>query len=100
MIPRIPADPAARSQRKADLLMASELLRGQAALAVDDLGQRGDAWVLRVRAWRNVLSSPLVVAAVGGAGAFFAASGPQQRGRFWRALRWAWLAWRMYQQRR
>lgn len=100
MIKRIPTDPAARSQRKADLLMASALLRGQAALAVDELGQRADGWVQRVRAWRNVLSSPLVVALTGGAAAFFATSGPQQRGRFWRGLRWAWLAWRVYRQRR
>lgn len=40
MIPRIPEDPARRAQRKADLLMASQLLRGQAVLAVDDLGDR------------------------------------------------------------
>ena len=48
MIPRIPADPALRGQRKANLLLASELLRGQAQTAVDDIGQRADGLVHRV----------------------------------------------------
>ena len=48
MIPRIPTDPRLRAERKADLLMASELLRGQAQSAVDDLGGRADGLVRRV----------------------------------------------------
>lgn len=95
MIPKIPDDPSARAERKANLLLASEVLRGQATLAVDDLGGRADRWAVRLRAWRQVLANPAVLAAVGGGAAFFAASGPQQRGRFWRGLRWAWLAWRV-----
>ena len=77
MIPKIPADPVARAERKANLLLASEVLRGQAALAVDDLGGRADRWAVRINAWRNLLSNPLVLATAGGGAAFFAASGPQ-----------------------
>ena len=96
MIPRIPDDPVARAERKANLLLASEVMRGQAALAVDDLGARADRWAVRLMAWKNLLSNPLVLATAGGGAAFFAASGPQQRSRFWRGLRWAWLAWRVF----
>lgn len=95
MIPKIPDDPVARAERKANLLLASEVLRGQATLAVDDLGGRADRWAVRILAWRNLLSNPVVLASAGGGAAFFAAIGPQQRGRFWRGLRWAWLAWRV-----
>jgi hypothetical protein len=100
MRPRISAQSAARDERKANLLLASQLLRGQAALAVDDVGQRADSWVLRVVAWRNLLTHPAVVAAAGGSAAFFAAVGPQRRGRLWRGLRWAWLGWKLLQKRR
>jgi hypothetical protein len=99
MIPRIPADPALRSQRKADLLLASELLRGQAALAVDDLGGRADGWANRVLAWRHLLSSPIVVAATGLGAALFAGAGQERRGKLWRRLRWAWLAWQLWRRR-
>jgi len=100
MIPRIPTDPAQRSRRKADLLLASGLLRGQAALAVDDIGQRADGWARRVIAWRDLLSSPIVQAAAGIGAGLFAASGSKRRGTLWSGLRWAWLAWRMWGRRR
>lgn len=96
MIPKIPADPALRAERKANLMLASKLLRGQAALSVDDLGQRADGWVVRVMAWRNLLSNPIVLAAAGGGAAFFASAGKDRRGKLWRGLRWAWLAWRLW----
>lgn len=99
MIPRIPADPAERAARKANLLLASEVLRGQAALAVDDLGQRADAQALRVLAWRRLLTSPVVLAALGGGAALFSGAGPGRRGKLWRGVRWAWLAWRVWSQR-
>ena len=99
MIPRIPDNPAERAERKANLLLASEVVRGQAALAVDDLGGRADGLVVRVVAWRNLLSNPVVLAAAGSGAAFFAASGKAQRGRFWCGLRWAWLAWRLWGRR-
>ena len=100
MIPTIPADPALRAERKANLLLASELLRGQATLAVDDIGQRADVWVVRVLSWRDVLSNPIVLAAAGSGAAFFAASGQRGRSKLWRGLRWGWLAWRIWQRRR
>lgn len=95
MIPRIPADPAARAERKANLLLASEVMRGQAALAVDDLGQRADGLAVRVMAWQRLLSNPAVLAAAGGGAAFLAVGGGRLRSRLWRGLRWAWLAWRV-----
>ena len=99
MIPRIPADPAARAERKANLLLASEVMRGQATLAVDDLGQRADGLVVRVKAWQRLLSNPAVLAAAGGGAAFFAVGGGPLRSRLWRGLRWAWLAWRVMRRR-
>lgn len=99
MIPRIPTDPRLRAERKADLLMASELLRGQAQSAVDDLGGRADGLVRRVLVVRGWLSDPVVLAAASSGAAFFAAAGQKQRGRLWRGLRWAWLAWRVLRKR-
>lgn len=96
MIPRIPADPRQRSERKANLLLASELMRGQAALSVDDIGQRADGWVRRILSWRDLLSNPIVLAAAGGGAAFFAGAGPDRRGKLWRGLRWAWLAYKVW----
>lgn len=100
MTPRIPADPAQRAERKANLLLASELLRGQAALSVDDLGQRADGWALRLMAWRNLLSNPLVLAAASGGAAFFAGAGSRRRGKLLGLLRWGWLAWRVWRRQR
>lgn len=95
MIPRIPSDPRLRAERKANLLLASELLRGQAQIAVDDLGERADGLVNRVLTVREWLSNPAVLAAATGGAAFFAAAGSKRRGKLMGALRWAWLAWRM-----
>jgi hypothetical protein len=53
--------PPQREQRKQDLLLASRLARGQALIALDELGGRADVVadnVVRVRDW---LSSPLVL---------------------------------------
>ena len=96
MIPRIPADPAQRAERKANLLLASELLRGQAALSVDVVGQRADGWVRRVMSWRDLLANPIVLAVAGSGAAMFAGAGAQKRGKLTRGLRWAWLAWRLW----
>ena len=100
MIPRIPADPALRSERKANLLLASELMRGQAALSVDDVGQRADGWVRRILAWRDLLSNPVVLAAASGGAALFAGAGADRRGKLWRGLRWAWLAYKVWGRRK
>jgi hypothetical protein len=99
MIPRIPQDPDLRAERKADLLLASELLRGLMVRDVDDLGRRGDGVVNRVLKVRDWLSDPVVLAAASSGAAFFAAAGPKRRGQFWRGLRWAWLAWRVLRRR-
>ena len=100
MIPRIPADPVQRSERKANLLLASELMRGQAALSVDDVGQRADGWVRRILAWRDLLSNPVVLAAASGGAALFASAGADRRGKLWRGLRWAWLAYKVWGRRK
>jgi len=99
MIPRIPDDPALRAQRKANLLLASELMRGQAALCVDDLGGRADGWVVRILAWRKLLTHPVVLAGASGAAALFAGAGRERRGKLWHGLRWAWLAYKVWGRR-
>ncbi|HEV6964407.1 MULTISPECIES: hypothetical protein [Roseateles] len=100
MMPRIPADPGQRAERKANLLLASAVLRGQAVLAVDDLGDRADGLARRVLTLREWLSHPAVLAALGGGAAFFAGAGPRRRGLLWRGLRWAWFAWQTWGRRR
>lgn len=99
MIPRIPHDPHLRAERKANLLLASELLRGQAQIAVADLGERADGLVRRVRVVRDWVTDPTVIAAASSGAAFFAAAGRKRRGQFWRGLRWAWLVWRLVRRR-
>lgn len=56
----VPADPAARARRKADLLAASSLLRWHAAGAVDELSDRADALARRVVQMRHLATSPTV----------------------------------------
>ncbi len=92
---RIPVDPVARSQRKADLLLASGVLRGQADLALDDLGERADLWGRRWQWLRAQLSDPWVKAA-GVAGAAFMAGSGRRRAHLWRLARWGVLAWRLW----
>lgn len=98
MIPRIPEDPVRRAQRKADLLMASQLLRGQAVLAVDDLGGRADHWGRRWLWLQAQLADPWVRTA-GALGAAFMAGSGRRRGRWMQALRWGLLAWRVWRRK-
>ena len=100
MIPSIPHDPLARAERKANLLLASQLLRGQARRDVDELSQRADSLVSRVLTARDWLTDPVLLAAVSGGAAFFAAAGQKKRSQLWRGLRWAWLAWRVWRRHR
>lgn len=95
MIPRIPADPAHRAERKQDLLLASTLLRGQAAAALDDLGERADVWGRRWQWLRAQWADPWVQAASRLGAALLAGRGPR-RGRWTRWLRWGWVAWRAW----
>jgi hypothetical protein len=90
MIPRIPADPAARSRRKEDLLLASGLLRVQAVQQLHDLGGRADLWGRRWLWLKGRLADPAVLAAAGAGAGLLAASG-----RLRSALRWAWRVWRI-----
>lgn len=99
MIPRLPQDPAQRAERKANLLLASAVLRGQVQRDVDDVAGRADGVARRVLVVRGWLSDPLVQAAVGGGAAFFAASGRTRRHRLWSLLRWGWVAWRVWRGR-
>jgi hypothetical protein len=95
MIPKLPTDPALRAQRKANLLLASELMRGQASLAFDDIGGRADGWVHRLLWIKGVFSQPAVLAAASGGAAFFATAGRQRRNKLLAMLRWGWVAWRL-----
>lgn len=99
MIPRLPTDPQQRAQRKADLLMASALVRNQVMLNAEDLGARADVWGRRWLWLKGWMSDPIVLAMAGGGAAFFAVSGKRRRSQVWRAARWVWLAWKMYQRR-
>jgi hypothetical protein len=99
VIPRLPQDPALRAERKADLLLASAVLRGQVQRDVDDVAGRADGVARRVLVVRSWLSNPLVQAAVGGGAAWFAAAGQGRRRRLWGLLRWGWLAWRVWRGR-
>ena len=94
-MPRGPQHLTPRAERKADLLLASELLRGQVQRDVDDLGQRADGLANRALVVRDWLSDPVVLAAAASGAAFFTAAGPRRRSQFWRGLRWAWLVWRL-----
>lgn len=69
----MPTDPASRAaaRRKADLLMASALVREQAGLALDDIDLRTRAWEDRARRLRD-----RVAAGVGAAGQALASGQP------------------------
>lgn len=95
MIPRIPGDPVLRERRKADLLLASQLLRGQVVLTADDLGERADLWGRRLLALRAWAANPWVLAGGGAAAALFAGAG-RRRSSLLRGLRWGWLVWRLW----
>jgi len=53
--------PLQRGQRKQNLLLASRLARGQAVVAVDELGGRADAVADGVAGFREWASNPLVL---------------------------------------
>jgi hypothetical protein len=92
VIPHPPADPVARERRKSDLLLASELVRGQAVTALGQVGSRVD-WAargaIRLRAWAT--QPPVWIA--GGALALLLLP----RLRVLRVLRWGLLGVRAWQ---
>lgn len=65
MSTRKPVDRRARAQRKQDLLLASQVLRGQAGLALGAIGDRVDRVVDRARRVRNFLMRPAVLYTAG-----------------------------------
>lgn len=84
-----------REQRKQSLLLASQLARGQAVVAIDELAVRADAVafrIVRVHAW---LSSPLFWTAGSALGGIVLAV-TLRRVRIVRLLRWGWLGWRFW----
>ena len=85
-----------RSQRKQDLLLASQLARGQAVGAFNELAGRADAVVHRVQQLRAWFSSPLVWMAGSALGTVALRAGLRRRGRTLRLVRWGWLAWRVW----
>jgi hypothetical protein len=85
-------DPAPqRSRRKQDLLLASQLARGQAIGAFDELAARADGVAQRVAQARAWLSSPQARTVAVAAGALVLAMA-LRRVRALRLLRWGWLA--------
>ena len=80
-----------RDVRKQNLLLASQLARGQFVAAFDPLAQRAD-WVaqgvVRARAW---LASPSAWVAASAVGAL-ALAVTLRRGPARRLLRWGWMA--------
>ena len=83
-----------RDLRKEDLLLASQLARGQVLAAVAELGEGADAVADRVQQLRRWLSSPWVLAA-GAAGALVLGVA-LRRVRALSVLRWGWLLWRLW----
>lgn len=76
--------------------MASQLLRGQVSLAVDDLGGRADVWALRWQWLRAQLADPWVQAAGAAAAAVAAGTGGRRAGRLLRLGLLAWRLWRRF----
>jgi len=84
-----------RDQRKRNLLLASRLARGQAAVAFNELARRADAvayQVARVREWvaRGLTWS------VGSAVGSFVLALSLRRVRAVRLLSWVWPVWRLW----
>jgi hypothetical protein len=82
------------SLRKQDLLLASRLARGQVLGAFAELGDRADVIAGRVETLRQWLSNPWVWA-TGGAGLLVLGVALRRTGAV-HALRWGWLAWRLW----
>ena len=86
--------PLQRGQRKQNLLLASRLARGQAVMAVDELGRRADAVADGVARLRERASNPLVLTA-GSAVATLWLMINKRRARPRSLLGWVLPAWRV-----
>lgn len=105
-----PADPASRERRKQDLVMASQVLRGQADFALASLGGRADTIVNRARRIRDFVAQPAVLSTFGVGALTMLLRGRRRRRRRAAAvganavraglgavmLRYALLGWRLY----
>ena len=84
-----------REQRKQSLLLASRLARGQAVIALGELGGRADAVADGMARVRERVSSPLVWALGSAVGAFLLTV-KRDRTRGVGLLSWIWPAWRVW----
>jgi hypothetical protein len=82
------------SQRKQNLLLASQLARGQVVGAFTEVAHQADSVAHRMAQIRHWLSNPWVWAA-GSTAATFALTRARQL-RPVRMLRWGWLVWRLW----
>ena len=87
--------PALREQRKQDLLLASALLRRQAAGDLDLLAAQADGVGRRWQALRAWWQGPAWRTGVGAATALTLVLG-LRRLRWIRLTRWAWVGWRTW----
>ena len=92
-----------RAQRKQDLLLASRLVRVQAAGAFDELAARADHAADRVAQARALLASPVVKLAGSALAAAWLGFALRRRklparraGLVSRLARWGWLGWRVW----
>lgn len=86
--------PLQRGQRKQNLLLASRLARGQAVIALDELGGRADAVADGVARLRDWASNPLVLTVGSAVGALLLTFN-KRRARRVGLLSWALPAWRL-----
>ncbi len=86
---------AQREQRKQRLLLASRLARGQAVIALGELGGRADAVADGIARVRERVSSPLLWAMGSAVGAFLLTA-LRNRTRGVGLLSWIWPAWRVW----
>jgi hypothetical protein len=84
-----------REVRKRNLVLASQLARGQVVLAFDQIGQRADSAAHAVVRVRAALTNPAVWAAGSAVGAL-ALRIALRRARPLALLRWGFLAWRAW----
>jgi hypothetical protein len=87
--------PALLEQRKQNLLLASRLARGQAVIAIDEIGGQADRvadTLVRVRDW---VTSPLLWMVGSSVGALVLTL-KGRKARSLGLLRWIWPAWRAW----
>jgi hypothetical protein len=98
----VPEDPAERSQRKQDLLMASQLLRLQADQSLGVIGDKADGIARRAQQVQAFVRQPAVMYGTGLVSLAWLlrprrrrgrVAGPARRGRL---IRYGFFAWRLW----